>query len=70
MHSVKSSDGSCVFSLHTTGFMFCRTQTIDQLLCLVTYQANRVDKKTHCKDTKVGQVVASAGDNPLTTAIE
>jgi len=70
MHSVKSSDGSCVFPLHTTGFIFCRTETIDTFSCLVTYQVNRVDKKTHCKDTKVRQVIASAGDNPLTSASE
>ena len=42
---------------------------IDKLSCSVTYQVSRVDKKTHCKDTKVGQVVASTGNNPLTTAI-
>ena len=43
---------------------------IDKLSCSVTYQVSRVDKKTHCKDTKVGQVIASAGDNPRTSASE
>ena len=67
MHSVKSSDGSCVSPSHSTGFIFCMWDKIDQLALMFSCI---VDEETHCINTKVGQVVAGAGDSPLTSASE
>ena len=34
----------------------------------ILWQFILIDEETHCNDTKVGQVVASASDSPLTSA--
>ena len=64
---MKSSDGSCVSPSHSTGFIFCMWDRIDQLALVFS---SIVHEKTHCKNTKVGKVVAGAGDSPLISASE